>query len=336
MILIWLPTKSLLRMKAVCSIWRDMISDPHFIKSHLDRANDIHNLCLKRYINYGPTMKSFGLEDRITRYEHTIPVTKFSESVEIFGSCNGLLLLGDDDHTYYLWNPSTRLLRSFSGLSIQRKQLRNFALGYDSKTSAYKFIRIMRVNSEMYDLSTSNKTGYRPRSHNDKHYDVTKAHMYNFKTGCWKMIEDLSYLIFEDAQGVTVNGAPHWVVFRDHHGEDDVIDLVIVYFDLTEEKFIEIPKPSWLEHSSIYEFGVFEGKLCFIHHTKPREEIWVMQKHGEESWINVSSVVGMTRVCLPGWSSSKNVNNLLDFNAFGGAQYVESLVSPYGGGDMIG
>lgn len=41
-------------------------------------------------------------------------------------------------------------------------------------------------------------------------------------------------------------------------GQDKVMDLVIVYFDLSEEIFKEICIPHWLVPSSKYEFGVFE------------------------------------------------------------------------------
>lgn len=349
-----LPLKSMLQMKSVCTLWRDIISDPFFIKKHLDRSN---SLCLRRYIDTtpvtisvgsedlerwyehvmahinAPRTKSVGLQEKETRYEYTIPVTNFSPNVEILGSCNGLLLLGDGDRTYYLWNPSTRLLRSFTGPYLFRGEIRNFALGYDSATSAYKAVRIVRVASDKRQLI--NTSGFHPPPYSDFCYDATTAQFYNCKTECWKKIKDFPYIISEDARGVSMNGYPHWVMIRDHFFQDNILELVIVYFDLVEEKFKEIVKPTWLVYSSPFEFGVYDGQLCFIHYTEPEIEKWVMQKHGE-SWINVSSVLDIANVVLPGWSSGHTHNDSSKLEPLVGAQYVESLVSPYGGNDMVG
>nr|XP_043625836.1 F-box/kelch-repeat protein At3g06240-like [Erigeron canadensis] len=333
MTLVWWPVKCLLQMKSVCSIWRAKISDPLFIKAHLEKTNDLRRL---RYIFHDPMkamMRSIGLKDRDSRYEHTIPITDFSNHVEILGSLNGLLLLGDGECTYHLWNPSTRLLRKFSGPYIFRGQLRNFALGYDATTCAYKVVRIVRVTSIEYRKL---KLPYRPCPYQNTYYDATRAHMYNCKTNCWKKIQDFPYVIFKDAQGITMNGYPHWVMLRDRQGRDDVVDFVIVYFDLVEEKFMEIPKPNWLIASSKFKFGVFKGQLCFIRYANPQSEIWVMPKHGE-SWIDFSSVTNIDSVLRhPGWDF-RRVDDAADINkAFVGAHYVESLVSPYGGSDMVG
>ncbi|XP_071739503.1 F-box/kelch-repeat protein At3g06240-like [Rutidosis leptorrhynchoides] len=310
--------KSMLKAKCVCKLWRDVVSDPLFIKAHLHKS---YNLGRIRYINSAPMMQSI----------------EFSKYVQILGSCNGLILLGDGERSYFLWNPSTRLLTSFTGLYLFRGEYRHFALGYDPKTYAYKVVRIIRVSN----VQSCNR--FRPPPYDSKYYDVTRAHVYNCKTNIWKKIEHFPYVIFEDAQGVTMNGYPHWIVFRDHFVGKNVIELVIIYFDLVEEKFKEMPKPCWLVESSSYSFGAFEGKLCFIHHIRVgrREirEIWVMKKHGG-SWINVSSEIDIESVIMPGWSSGHPYDTYKSCNdsekPFVGAQYVESLVSPYGGTDMAG
>ncbi|XP_071739499.1 F-box/kelch-repeat protein At3g06240-like [Rutidosis leptorrhynchoides] len=326
-----LSFKSMLKAKSVCKQWRDVVSDPSFIEAHLSKSYSLGRI---RYIHGAPMMKSVGLDDQETRYEHTIPTTEFSRYVEILGSCNGLILLGDGDRSYFLWNPSTRLLRSFTGRFLFRGEFRHFALGYDSTTRAYKVVRIVRVHShKVYDR-------FKAPSYEKSVYDVTSAHVYSCKTNSWKKIEHFPYVIFEDAQGVTMNGYPHWIVFWDHFVEyKDKVIVVIVYFDLVEEKFKELPKPSWLVESSSYSFGSFEGKLCFIHYTTVRQreirEIWVMEKHGE-SWINVSSKINIKRVILRGWSSGHPYANYSREKPFIGAQYVESLVSPYAGNDMAG
>ncbi|PWA83740.1 F-box associated domain, type 1 [Artemisia annua] len=326
------PPKFLLRMKSVCSMWWNMVSSPLFIKNHLDIANNVHNFHKVRYINTdeAPMIQSTTLEGKEARYENTNPKTTFSSNVEIFGSCNGLILLGDNLRTYYLWNPSTRSCREFNGPFVFKGELRNIALGYDSKTSSYKVVRILRVASCKEELSKMG--GLRSSFYDKKNYDATTAKVYNCKTSSWDEIKDFPYVIFEEASGVTVNGFPHWVMLK-KRGQDKVLELVIVYFDLSEEIFKEICIPHWLVPSSKYEFGVFEEKLCFIHYTRPSYELWVMPKHGE-CWIKLS--VDVTHVRLPGWSHIDYITGLFNHKAFSRAMYVESLVSPLGGKDMVG
>lgn len=336
--LISYPPKLLLQLKSVCSLWRGIVSDRDFIKKQLDFANDVHNRHKRRYITTDEApriqFQSTTLEGEEPRNENTRPKKTFSPNVEILGSCNGLILLGDNISNFYLWNPSTRACSAFDGRFIFQGEYRNIALGYDSKTWAYKVVRIVRVASANGHLRKMG--GFRPPLYDKNFYDATTAIVYNCKTGSWNKIKDFPYVIFEDACGVTMDGFPHWVMFR-NPGQDKAIDLVIVYFDLSEETFKEICKPQWLVPSSKFEFGVFEEKLCFIHYTEPSDEVWVMPKHGE-LWIKLSSEVDVAHVRLPGWSSGHIGDEMKNYyrKAFTGAMYVESLVSPLGGKQMIG
>nr|GEW41635.1 F-box associated domain, type 1 [Tanacetum cinerariifolium] len=152
------------------------------------------------------------------------------------------------------------------------------------------------------------------------------------------MIEHFPYVVCGNAQGATVNGAPHWVMYQDHSANDQIIYPVIVCFDLVQDRFKEILKPDWLDQFSEFEYGVFEGKLCFVRYTTGQKiKVWVMQDYGE-SWINVSSLVDLTRLRLPGWCDGRPLG-YFGAMAFKEALYVESLVSPFGGddnSDMIG
>lgn len=333
MVLAMLPTKLLLQLRSVCKAWRDIISDVGFIKEHLDKANDIHNNSLKRYMDDAVWMRSICLEDPGTTHQLTVPMKQFSPYVEILASYNGLLLLGDCIKCYYLWNPSTRLLKQFNGPSAYSDELRNFALGYDATTKAYKVVRIVRVTGGRFRSSQKNVMCRRV---SDSVYDLTTASVYSIKTEKWDKIEHFPYVICGNAQGVTVNGAPHWVMYRDHSANDIVIDPVIVCFDLAEDRFKEILKPHWFDDFCEFEYGVFEGKLCFLRYIPKRKtEVWIMQEYGE-SWVNITSLVKCFR--LPGWSRDQKLGyfGAMTFNE---ALYVESLVSPFGGddnSDMVG
>lgn len=59
-----------------------------------------------------------------------------------------------------------------------------------------------------------------------------------------------------------------------------------------------------------------------------------MPKYGKP-WIKLSSV-DFTHVRLPGKIHIGNKTGVFNQKAFSGAMYVESLVSPLGGKDMVG
>ncbi|PWA35862.1 F-box associated domain, type 1 [Artemisia annua] len=255
-------------------------------------------LSLKRYMDDAVWMRSTGLEDPGRRYQLTVPMKEFSPHVEILASCNGLLLLG-----------------------------------YDATTKAYKVVKIVRFTGGRL-RGSQNNVMYRRFS--DSVYDSTTASVYNIKTEEWDRIEHFPYVICGNAQGVTVNGAPHWVMCRDHSANDIVVDPVIVCFDLAEHRFKEILKPHWFDDFCEFEYGVFEGKLYFVHYiTKQNTEVWIMEEYGE-SWVNVKSLVNC--VHFPGWCRDQQLGYFgpMTFNE---ELYVESLVSPFGrddNSDMIG
>ncbi|PWA59290.1 F-box associated domain, type 1 [Artemisia annua] len=165
------------------------------------------------------------------------------------------------------------------------------------------------------------------RRFNDDH-DSTIARVYNIKTEKWEAIEHFPYVVSGNAQSVTVNEAPHWVMYREHSANDQVIYPVIVCFDLVEDRFKEIFKPDWLDDVSEFEYGVFEGKLCFVRYiTEQKVEVWMMQEYGE-SWFNVSSLVDLASLRLPGWGCDQQLGyfGTMAFNeAFNEALYDQQL-----------
>ncbi|EYU45823.1 hypothetical protein MIMGU_mgv1a022365mg, partial [Erythranthe guttata] len=106
--------KSLLRFKTVCKSWNTIISDPIFVRNHLE--NSLNNLfpSTKR-----PRMEGgypfFKVEGRQFRAANAVPVlatnSKYNRYETILCECNSILLLSisrfDYRKTHLLWNPST-------------------------------------------------------------------------------------------------------------------------------------------------------------------------------------------------------------------------------------
>ncbi|KAL1825721.1 hypothetical protein ACET3Z_012499 [Daucus carota] len=100
-ILCWLPVRTLLRFRSVCKSWLSIISQPNFIKAHMDKPNK--NASLLRII--------FGtLDDQRLKFvyeDSEYYLRNKPHGFEIVGSCNGIICLLVDNVHFLLWNPST-------------------------------------------------------------------------------------------------------------------------------------------------------------------------------------------------------------------------------------
>ncbi|KAL7210302.1 hypothetical protein ACSBR1_031797 [Camellia fascicularis] len=130
------------------------------------------------------------------------PKQKPSDRMEIWGSCDGLLLIIDDFSNCFLVNPSTRQSRKlpkspFSIKSFEYCCLDSFGFGCDSSNDDYKVVRI---------------------SHHDYHSRVACGDnivsVYNLSTNLWRRIEDspFDHSCCKPPQGILLAGALHWVV----------------------------------------------------------------------------------------------------------------------------
>lgn len=185
------------------------------------------------------------------------------------------------------------------GPSFYDDHCKIFGLGYDPESGAYKFVRAVRVASNSNFLR-------HPNRNNLNEYDATIVKVYNCKTESWRRIYDFPYLIFTTSQGVVVNGSPHWMVFRDDDSVEGIKDFVIIYFDLIEDKFKELPTPDWLYSGSKFHFCIFGESLCLVKYVEmnpnrdPRFtnpvrkweiDVWMMRQYGiAESWTNLFSL----------------------------------------------
>ncbi|KAJ4831262.1 hypothetical protein Tsubulata_049013 [Turnera subulata] len=143
---------------------------------------------------------------------------------------------------------------------------RAYGFGYDSAADDYKvFIVAVRPDA---------------RKRKDR---VPKVQIFSLKTGSWKRVENSDiYLqhIIEADRGLFLNGALHW-------GEKDADKITA--FDLSEEKFCDVPAPPeqrGLAHKGI---GIVGEYLCVSWSRKPSFDgsvVWVMKEYlNETSWV---------------------------------------------------
>ncbi|XP_075654671.1 F-box/kelch-repeat protein At3g23880-like [Castanea sativa] len=221
-------------------------------------------------IDYNGFMLEVKSLDFPPRYESITP--------EIFGSCNDFLIVHCYPHLY-LWNPSSGTHNMFELYRhIDPHNILMCGLGYDSSSDDYKAAFV----SHLVSPPGSPNSGYNFES-------IFICH-YSFRTNTSKDINsDFPYNFYFDTQGVTLNGAPHWVLRREEYDMEDFsksVTVVLVYFDPAKEDFYELPLPCMLDKDSKFELGVLGGCLSLTYDPNGSHfETWVMKKYGvEESW----------------------------------------------------
>ncbi|KAL2896323.1 hypothetical protein RDABS01_038107 [Bienertia sinuspersici] len=262
-----LPAKSIGRFRCVSKPWRALLSQPRFIKTHLNRIKDFpfeaQSLILvtsQSSILYITQLRNAHhmLDEMITfatelgSNEYLFDFSDGLSDVECFvgkmASCDGLTLIEDDESSLLLINPTTK---EFEGLPESadaldpRGSFTMYGMGYDSVSDDYKIVALSY-------LVTDNE-------HEPDCTEIAVSSPYDHSVGHLTC-------------GVFVAGHIHWLASRtsDHSS-------VIAAFDLGEEKFGEVPPPSCL--------------CMFASSSDYKIDIWLMKEYGvKESWTKFKRI----------------------------------------------
>ncbi|KAI3523635.1 hypothetical protein L1887_01908 [Cichorium endivia] len=338
-----LPVESLLRCKSVCKLWCSMISDLHFVKSHLSLSTSNNRYAHHRLIFYTEpigNLKSSHLYDVLydkpcNALELDYPLKHPLKSVWIAGSCNGLLFIAIEIDNLFIWNPSTRRSNRLpdGGLKVRSGSYVLYGFGYDKSRDDYKVVGI----SCLFRKGTK--------------YD-TKVKIYSLKTGNWKKIGDFPHGIPLDDSGKFSNGALHWLASQKFGSS---YSWTIVSLDLTTETYGEILQPVYDEGEKDLTLGALGEWLCVLcDYHMDHADVWVMKVYGvKDSW---TKLVSIPYLIDPGWaqfsvplcisndgkvlvqfgekfvmydSKNRSVSEIQNFDKCHEAYtFVESLVSP--------
>jgi hypothetical protein len=167
-VLSFLQVKPLMRLKCMSKSWNTLISEPTFVKLHLNRSARNTDLAFVSYQTGFWTSRTVYFMV-IHLHENPPVIINLPEDpyyqladkycCHIVGSCNGLLcLLGYSFANGYemwlrFWNPATRTISKKPG-SCRVDSLvhySNLKFGYDSSTDIYKVV---------YFLSRDNKQNF--------------------------------------------------------------------------------------------------------------------------------------------------------------------------------
>ncbi|EYU23200.1 hypothetical protein MIMGU_mgv1a024656mg, partial [Erythranthe guttata] len=288
-ILYRLPVKSLLRFKCVSQSWRSLISTKQFIETHLQHSKKIESFTDKRIISTCSKSSCPGrlkacylsslLTEPVTRaFSFNFFPMNSSRDIVIVGSCNGLICVLVDACRFFLLNPSTREFKElpdfFTGTTCPKNlgSISGYGFGFDESSCDYKVYAVFSMTSP-YDRDV----GFPSKS---------VARVYSFKTDSWGV-----NAFFEDrwtiGQGKFVSGKLHWINYY-----KTKLKWEIVCFDLTNESFGTVERPSCMEGCYIPRLGVFKGCLCmsFDCALTVGFDILIWNEYGvEDSW---------SRLCL--------------------------------------
>ncbi|XP_059438841.1 F-box protein CPR1-like [Corylus avellana] len=277
-----LPVRSLLRFRSVSKPLRSLIDSTGFIDLHLKNSIETSSN-LSIMIRRDSEIYLINLDALSDAVLLAYPLMCYSNKILILGSTNGLICISNAAEDIALWNPSIRRHKVLPFLPIERIEstwlgTRSFGFGYDPVSEDYKLVRILQF------INLDNE-GF-----------VSKVQVYSLRANEWRDSEDMPYVLcYWWKKGTFASGALHWVVNRKFNVKKHEGDLIVA-FDLTVERFREVPLPECTEERSEERFRIEVGVLglcVYMKATYPNVgiDVWVMREYGvKESWAKLFSV----------------------------------------------
>ncbi|QCE16041.1 hypothetical protein DEO72_LG11g3054 [Vigna unguiculata] len=293
-ILLNLPTKAVLRFKALSKSWFSLISDSEFARRHFDAAvSPTHKLL--NFVNdskaYCVDIKSALCNDSWHAVSNFIVPSSFDlwgSGLSVAGSCRGFLLLQYYFHDLVMWNPSTGRQKEIHCDSSWPHDLSG--MGYDPVDDDIVVVTVtLRINDD-----------------ND-----SKVSYFSLRTNCWTSVEYVlpyaySKFQLELRHGQFWNGALYWIL-----KSSDKLRSVVIAFDVREKRLSEVPLPNHLAilplQSDIYHLKVMGEHLflCLVRNEVALIEMWSMKEQHKEVtfWIKTfvfsSYLVGFMSLIFP-------------------------------------
>ncbi|XP_058202741.1 F-box/kelch-repeat protein At3g23880-like [Rhododendron vialii] len=259
---------SLCRLRCVSKEWSSLISDSNLITLSKRQKVLVMSHLYDRSLSFQSIAQQCSVEKVQTPWEN---LDVRHGLVHIYGSCNGLFLLGIKVDLY-LWNPLNGYFKKV--LSYHQLTVRSpitSGLCYDSSTNGYKAIMALC-----------------PFDPSDGKFTMVG----NFRRKYWKEV------CFPSNTGAVhsgpiLNGQLHWFA----RNTDYVLTHCIISFDPRVDEFKKVPMPKLPEDRNkfiLLGLGVLDGCLCMIRHRQRKTQVWVMEAYGVQKSWNVRFVISST------------------------------------------
>ncbi|KAJ0037685.1 hypothetical protein Pint_23250 [Pistacia integerrima] len=276
-----LPVKALCVCKCVCREWLNTISDPYFLRLHLDRSMSNRQLLLLN-------QSSDDVDDNMTKRQI---VRFFSASMEgdiqfrtigfvggyvhMIPSGHGLICLVNKGN-FYIFNPGMKKAIKLPKPKPSTCKGIDGGFGYKPSTNEYKLVHLYDENEDEFSYSI-------------------KCEIFTLSEGSgtsssWKQIEKQCPFIVR-GWGVLANNKFYWMVWEGCH---PLLKELIVSLDLETETFDFIPHPhviSYVRGNDMFLVEV-QGQLCLIDTFAhpPVTHVWMLKDPVKKIWVKQCSI----------------------------------------------
>ncbi|XP_058768910.1 F-box/kelch-repeat protein At3g23880-like [Vicia villosa] len=279
-VLSYLPAKSLTQLRCVSKSWNTLISDPQFIKLHLQRSKKNRNLTQILCMSLGSYILPFPLNTLlnnpsiINSTKDYFPYNPKYRYIFV-GSCNGLFcfvltlykITYPENTWFQLWNPATNTLsKIYTMPNFDYFRFSGFSFGYDNSADTYKFVY------------------FRPN----------KLEIFSFGSNVWKIIQlphtvPLNHLNRVPYKRKFLSEAMYLNDTIYLLAREIAKQIVIISLKLGNDTYSKLLPPQDFVEVSLHlpTIHVMEESLYFSHHTQEIDFIiWKMTEFGtEKCWI---------------------------------------------------
>ncbi|XP_026439666.1 F-box/kelch-repeat protein At3g06240-like [Papaver somniferum] len=225
-IIIRLPVKSILRFRCVSKAWCKLLKDPDFVKKHLSHVIEMNKFSVMMHPCYDLHEKAHTLAYDPSSSTLSSPASvSYPLARTFWGTCNGLICLSTtNEKDVVLWNPITKEFKEVPTVPIESAdEFSNYkdGFGYGDEIDDFKIVSFVGFEDVYF----------------------SEVRVYTLKSNSWRRLENIPYLLCHgemDMSQVSVHGAMHWLAFSDTEP-----DKVIVSFDFKDDRFDEMPLPSF-------------------------------------------------------------------------------------------
>ncbi|KAI3459629.1 hypothetical protein Pfo_016292 [Paulownia fortunei] len=256
-----LSVKTLVRFRTVSKSWNTMISDPGFVRIHLQQSkcSNSQNLFLRKYPL--PSREGFSLVKLEGRKFQTETILNCPNGWDaVLCSCDCVLLVTDFSYrTYMLWNPSSQTKTMF--------------------WFPYRFYEYPMKHGICHDPTIDD---FKVVIASGKYYAV-----FSCKNKSWTKKKEFSYSSGTGTDsGLFVDGAIYWVSTHKNVRE-------IIYFDPRDDEFKMLQKPKHVKDSDEFFLVCLRGCLCLYCKTgdETMVQFWMKEKGRDmNSWNELMTI----------------------------------------------
>ncbi|KDP45805.1 hypothetical protein JCGZ_17412 [Jatropha curcas] len=267
-----LPTKRLIELKTVSKGWKQLITNPLFIKVQSQKEEPLSGFFFQqrfqwceidiKTINYIPVKLKEGIELQNGCFDF------LSQEVVLLTSCNGLICCRScfpfENPSLFVCNPLNREWIKLDWINPDKEN--SIALAFDpskdlvDNSANFKLVRVSQKQAEEEGFYFS--------------FDI-----YSSETKSWKLSNEICCCNnnFYKNKGVFIGGILHWLT------DGDQILTFMVENELAW--LISTPLPS-TEFNSVPEacIGESEGKLYYIIISEEGIHVWFLEHYFEFNW----------------------------------------------------